>query len=327
MTIPTPPTAPNPANPLTFSADATAWVAWWTSAIPLINALSLMTNSGQFTDGTISSPSITFQLGTGVGFYRPAAGQLGIAAGQILIGSSNVISGVGNPRMSLQGANAGGSAFALMCAAASSQSGAVTLSKSRGAAVDDYTIVQTGDNLGNVNFQGADGSTMMLSARVSAQVIGTPASGDVRGQLSFQTGSGANAVATRMIIDDAKIAAKLPVIVQSGGLGYDTGAGQGGAVTQGTSRTTPVTLNKVCGEITMFTAAGSPTPALFNVNCSEMAATDMVILNVKSGATNHYCFTILAKSAGAFTVSFFASLGTATDAPVLSFAIIKASNN
>jgi hypothetical protein len=38
-----------------------------------------------------------------------------------------------------------------------------------------------------------------------------------------------------------------------GGLGYSTGAG--GAITQGTSKSTAVTLHKVCGSITMHNAA------------------------------------------------------------------------
>lgn len=107
------------------------------------------------------------------------------------------------------------------------------------------------------------------------------------------------------------------------GIGYVTGAG--GAVTQATSRTTGVTLNKIVGEITMFSAAGSATAASFTVTNSAMAATDNVILNQKSG-TNKYVPLITAKAAGSFEITFFTTGGTATDAPVISFEILKGVN-
>lgn len=79
MTISTPPTAPNPADPSTFNARATAWVAWWLSAIPEINALSGMTNSGQFLDGTGALPGIAFASDPDTGLARPGANQIGFS--------------------------------------------------------------------------------------------------------------------------------------------------------------------------------------------------------------------------------------------------------
>jgi hypothetical protein len=104
------------------------------------------------------------------------------------------------------------------------------------------------------------------------------------------------------------------------GIGYTTGAG--GAVTQATSRTTGVTLNKVSGAITMFSAAGSATAATFTVTNSAVAATDTIILNQKSG-TNLYNFIVTAVAAGSFNITFYTTGGTATDAPVISFNVIK----
>jgi hypothetical protein len=107
----------------------------------------------------------------------------------------------------------------------------------------------------------------------------------------------------------------------TGGIGYATGAG--GTVTQATSRTTGVTLNKVSGAITMFTAAGSATPASFTVTNSTVAATDTVILNIKSGATNTYFYFVTAVAAGSFVVTFWTTGGTASDTPVINFNVIK----
>jgi hypothetical protein len=103
--------------------------------------------------------------------------------------------------------------------------------------------------------------------------------------------------------------------------GYLTGAG--GAVTQGTSRTTGVTCNTPTGAITLFSAAGSATPATFTVTNSTIAATDVVVLSVKSGATNNYSFNVSAVAAGSFNITFWAQTGTAVDAPVVNFVVLK----
>jgi hypothetical protein len=105
------------------------------------------------------------------------------------------------------------------------------------------------------------------------------------------------------------------------GVGYATGAG--GAVTQATSRTTGVTLNKTTGAITMFSAAGSTTAATFTVTNSTVAATDVIILNQKSG-TDLYDLMVTAVAAGSFNLTFRTTGGTTTETPVFNFAVIKA---
>jgi hypothetical protein len=108
------------------------------------------------------------------------------------------------------------------------------------------------------------------------------------------------------------------------GVGIGYGVGGGGAVTQGTSRTTGVTLNAPSGQITMFSAAGSATAASFTVTDSAVGANDTVNISVKS-ATNLYVVVVTTVAAGSFVVSFFTTGGTATDAPVLNFAVVHAS--
>jgi hypothetical protein len=107
----------------------------------------------------------------------------------------------------------------------------------------------------------------------------------------------------------------------TGGIGYGTGAG--GAVTQGTSRTTGVTLNNVCGAITLFTAAGSATWQSFTVTNSAVAATDTIIVNQRSG-TDLYMMHVTAVGAGSFRISFATTGGTTSEAPVFNFSVIKA---
>ena len=108
------------------------------------------------------------------------------------------------------------------------------------------------------------------------------------------------------------------------GLGFYTGAG--GTVTQATSKATPFTLDKMCGQIT--TAADSLThatvvSAVWSNN--KIAATDVVIINHKSGGTvGAYTFNV---SCGAGTATLYIrnnqTSGTLSEGLVLSFVVIK----
>jgi hypothetical protein len=105
------------------------------------------------------------------------------------------------------------------------------------------------------------------------------------------------------------------------GIGYATGAG--GVVTQGTNRTTGVTLNTVSGAITLVSAAGTTSWQSFTVTNSTVAATDVVIVNQKSG-TDLYEIHVTAVAAGSFRISYKTTAGTTTEQPVFNFAVIKA---
>lgn len=122
-------------------------------------------------------------------------------------------------------------------------------------------------------------------------------------------------------VERARISTDGSVLVTSAnGLGYGTGAG--GTVTQGTSRTTGVTINKPTGAITMFSALGSAVAATFTVTNNLVAATDTIILTQQSG-TNFYVLLVTAVAAGSFNITFYTTGGVATDAPVINFSVIK----
>lgn len=108
----------------------------------------------------------------------------------------------------------------------------------------------------------------------------------------------------------------------SAGVGYATGAG--GTVTQLTSRITPVTINKVCGSITMFSAAGiGATWSSFTVNNTTIGANDTILLSHSNGS-NTYLFVLGRIVSGtSFTINFVSLVGTAVDQPVINFSIIK----
>jgi len=111
-------------------------------------------------------------------------------------------------------------------------------------------------------------------------------------------------------------------IVSTGTAGIGYGSGAGGTVVQGTSRTTGVTLNKTTGSITLFSAAGTTVAATFTVTNSTVVATDVIILNQKSG-TDLYDLMVTAVAAGSFNITFRTTGGSTTETPVFNFAVIK----
>lgn len=109
----------------------------------------------------------------------------------------------------------------------------------------------------------------------------------------------------------------------TGKFGYSTG---GGTVTQTTNKTTAVTLNAKSGQITMNNASmSSNTTAGFTLTNSFVAATDVVIVNIASGATaDGYILTVDAVAAGSCRISVRHNSGGAlSEALVLNFIVIK----
>lgn len=109
----------------------------------------------------------------------------------------------------------------------------------------------------------------------------------------------------------------------TGKFGYSTG---GGTVTQATNKTTAVTLNAKSGQITMNNASmSSNTTAGFTLTNSFVAATDVVIVNIASGATaDGYILTVDAVAAGSCRISVRHNSGGAlSEALVLNFVVIK----
>ncbi len=106
-------------------------------------------------------------------------------------------------------------------------------------------------------------------------------------------------------------------------LGYTAEAQ--GTVTQATSKSTAVTLNKSAGQITMNNAAlAAATNVTFTLNNSFISANDIVILNVSSGATaGAYNCWVSGLSAGAATITVRnISAGSLSEAVVINFALI-----
>ena len=107
-------------------------------------------------------------------------------------------------------------------------------------------------------------------------------------------------------------------------LGY-TAAAQG-TVTQATSKSTAVTLNKPAGVITMNNASlATATNATFTMNNSFISANDTVILTISGGQATPGSYNVFANSLTAGAVSITLrniSGGPLSEAIVINFAIL-----
>ena len=106
-------------------------------------------------------------------------------------------------------------------------------------------------------------------------------------------------------------------------LGYTANAQ--GTVTQATSKSTAVTLNKAAGRITMNAASlGATTSVSFTLNNTYLSANDILILNIAAGATAA-SYNLWVDSLGAGTASITlrnTTAGALAEAVGINFAII-----
>ena len=107
-------------------------------------------------------------------------------------------------------------------------------------------------------------------------------------------------------------------------LGYSSAAQ--GSVTQQTSKSTAVTLDKSAGRITMNNASlATATNATFTLNNALISANDAVILTISGGQATPGSYNVFANSLSAGAVSITLrniSGGTLSEAVVINFAII-----
>jgi predicted ThiF/HesA family dinucleotide-utilizing enzyme len=107
-------------------------------------------------------------------------------------------------------------------------------------------------------------------------------------------------------------------------LGYAAAAQ--GTVTQATSKSTGVTLNKSAGQITMNNAAlAAATNVAFTLTNSLISANDVMIVNVAGGAATagtYNVFTSTLAAGSATIVLRNISAGSLSEAVVINYAII-----
>lgn len=113
------------------------------------------------------------------------------------------------------------------------------------------------------------------------------------------------------------------LVTTTTGLGFYTGAG--GMVPAGATKATAFTLSKMCGQITTAAdALGAATIVSATWTNSLIAATDVVIINHKSGGTiGAYTFNVACGSPTSTLYIRNNTAGSLSEALVLSFVVIK----
>jgi hypothetical protein len=164
--------------------------------------------------GSASAPSLTVSGDTNTGIYFPTADTIGFAeggveaaridsSGRLLVGTSNATAYLGASAKSYI-TDQGGTTIPLALETFRSDSvgSYFVLSKSRATTAGTFTVVQAGDSLGNIIFNGADGSNLnSTGAQIAAIVDGTPGANDMPGRLVFSTtADGASSPTERMRI-------------------------------------------------------------------------------------------------------------------------------
>ncbi|HEX5257588.1 MAG TPA: hypothetical protein VFW35_02270 [Sphingomicrobium sp.] len=163
-------------------------------------------------------------------------------------------------------------------------------------------------------------------AATAAGVVGASAAGNFS-QLGLAGGlgvSGGNLTINGAISSATSVTIAGAITSSGGGVGYATGAG--GTVTQTTSKSTAVTLNKLCGQITMNAAAlAASTTVSFTLTDSFIGTGDLLILNHVSGGTPGSYALNAQCGAGTATINVRNISGSSlSEAIVIAFAVHKA---
>ena len=180
---------------------------------------------------------------------------------------------------------------------------------------DKTTNVLTVSGDVNLNDGGAFTTTLQTITATAARTISFP---DATGTVALIGGSSG-----QLIYNNAGAYAGGPLFsLTTGTLGYNTG----GTVTQGTNKSTTVTLNSASGRITMNGALlALDTTVSFTLTNSSITANDLLILNHTSGGTVGSYLLNAQAAAGSATINVRnISLAALSEAIVIGFAVIKA---
>ncbi|WP_051080351.1 hypothetical protein [Methylocystis rosea] len=184
------------------------------------------------------------------------------------------------------------------------------------------TAISNGDIVGQWNFAGwytSGGPAYATGASIRAEATQNWTSTAQGSKLVFSVAANGSATLVDKWTLDQDGSLK-----GVGAFGYATGAG--GTVTQLTSKSTGVTLHKLCGQITMNAAAlGSLGIASFVLTNSFIEAGDNLILNHVGGGANFGAYRLNGRCvAGSATIDVMNSTGgLLAEAIVIRFTVIK----
>jgi len=167
--------------------------------------------------GSAAAPSITPTGDSDTGIFFPSADTIAFgeggaeaarfdSSGRLLIGTSTVPSNKNTvtPTFAISASGVNGAAQITRHTSVGAGGALLELSATRGTSNTDYTILQSGDGIGTVDFLGADGNEFVVAASIQAAVDGTPGDNDMPGRLVFlTTADGASSPTERARIDSS----------------------------------------------------------------------------------------------------------------------------
>jgi hypothetical protein len=164
-------------------------------------------------DGAVGTPSVTFASDLNTGMWRPAADTVAFStggaervridsSGRFLVGTSTARANFFNTTSTSDLQVEASNGIVSVVRNNNSDGGpAFIFGKTRGTTPGSTTIVQNGDLIGGVSYQGMDGTEFVVAAQIDAFVDGTPGANDMPGRLVFSTtADGASTPTERMRI-------------------------------------------------------------------------------------------------------------------------------
>jgi hypothetical protein len=126
---------------------------------------------------------------------------------RLLVGTSsarsNFYNTVATAQFQIEGTSSETAGFASIHVGSNSGGARIYLAKGRGGSIGSNTVVQNGDTLGQITFQGNDGTEFVEAATIEVAVDGTPGANDMPGRLVFSTtADGASSPTERMRINN-----------------------------------------------------------------------------------------------------------------------------
>jgi hypothetical protein len=145
----------------------------------------------QLTDTDLKTKQCGIRLASDGSFEHWSSGSQRLkidSSGRLLVGTSSARTVGSAGVLSQIESTSGDAGLSIVRNSNGNTGGGLTLAKSRGTSNGSSTIVQSGDDLGLVQFAGADGNDIAsIAARIACQVDGTPGADDMPGRLVFST--------------------------------------------------------------------------------------------------------------------------------------------
>jgi hypothetical protein len=198
-----------------------------------------------------------------------------------------------------------------------SLSSRLCFSKSRGTTYGSHTIVQNGDKLGEIYFDGTDGTSSVLGALIKAEVDGTPSTNDMPGRIVLSTtADGASSPTERMRIGSTGVVAIGSTTTVGGASGTTLRWANdltGATYTRGIYGT-PVIQSDVTSNAVLYETTPSTVASAFTLAALMHYAATQGTIGAGSTVTNQYGFIANGSLTGATNnYGFFSNIAAGTD--------------